>query len=196
VAGAGAGDTGAGVGAGGGGGRRGAMTDGSATGLVDASVVVKEAAEKRKIAQARILQMMDEQSGRGPTTQFRNQATGQMMDADEMRKLQELASKTKERERPVWASGVAQAGGAMEAHAAFREEATNPFARANIDPRAEREQRDAVRFSDPMAGPCSICILNFNPFQLNFKPFVSEFISEPTEVIPLHNSKMLELSST
>jgi len=136
---------------GGGGGGRGAMTDGTATGLVDASVVVKEAAEKRKIAQARILQMTDDQSGRGATTQFRDKATGQVMDADQVAKRQQLASKTKELERPVWATGVAQARGAMEAHAAFREEANNPFARADIDPQAEREQRDAVRFGDPMA---------------------------------------------
>ena len=37
-------------------------------------------------------------------------------------------------------------------------------------------------------------------FQLNFKPFVagchrlSLFVSEPTEVTPLHNSETLELS--
>ena len=79
-------------------------------------------------------------------------APGQIIDAEEHKKRQQLANKTKERERPVWATGVAQARGVMEAHAALREEADNPFARADIDPRAEAAQRDAVRFGDPMAG--------------------------------------------
>ena len=79
-------------------------------------------------------------------------APGQIIDAEEQKKRQQLANKTKERERPVWATGVAQARGLMEAHAAMREEADNPFARADIDPRAEAAQRDAVRFGDPMAG--------------------------------------------
>ena len=128
------------------------MTDGTSTGLVDAATVVREAAEKRAVARARVMAMSEDQSGRGAETQFRDKATGQMIDAAEMRRRQELAAaKPKERERPVWATGVAQARETMEAHAAFREEAENPFARADIDPRAEEAQRSAVRFGDPMA---------------------------------------------
>ena len=41
------------------------MTDGTSTGLVDASEVVREAAEKRRVAAARIAAMTDAQSGRG-----------------------------------------------------------------------------------------------------------------------------------
>jgi hypothetical protein len=73
-------------------------------------------------------------------------AAGQMINAEEQAKRRELATKTKERERPVWATGVAQARVHQEAHAMLREEADNPFARADIDPRAEQEQREAVRF--------------------------------------------------
>ena len=98
------------------------MTDGTSTGLVDASEVVREAAEKRRVAAARIAAMTDAQSGRGAATAVRDKATGRLMDADEVAARRAAAGATREREKPVWASGVAQAREAMASAAALRED--------------------------------------------------------------------------
>ena len=127
------------------------MTDGTSTGLVDASEVVREAAEKRRVAAARIAAMTDAQSGRGAATAVRDKATGRLMDADEVAARRAAAGATREREKPVWASGVAQAREAMDSAAALREEAANPFARSEMDASADAAARDAARFGDPMA---------------------------------------------
>ena len=127
------------------------MTDGTSTGLVDASEVVREAAEKRRVAAARIAAMTDAQSGRGAATAVRDKATGRLMDADEVAARRAAAGATREREKPVWASGVAQAREAMESAAALREEAANPFARSEMDASADAAAREAARFGDPMA---------------------------------------------
>ena len=128
------------------------MTDGTTTGLVDAAVVVQEAAEKRAVARARITAMSDDVSGRGAATQFRDKATGQLIDLEEQKKRMELANaRRKEPERPVWTQGIAQGRAASDAAEALRREADAPFARADIAPEAEDAQRAAVRFGDPMA---------------------------------------------
>ena len=58
--------------------RRGAppMTDGTRTGLVAASEVVREAAERRAAAMRRVAAMSDEASGRGAAARVRDKATG------------------------------------------------------------------------------------------------------------------------
>ena len=127
------------------------MTDGTSTGLVDASEVVREAAEKRRVAAARIAAMTDAQSGRGAATAVRDKATGRLMDADEVAARRAAAGATREREKPVWASGVAQAREAMDSAAALREEAANPFARSEMDASADAAARETARFGDPMA---------------------------------------------
>ena len=129
------------------------MTDGTSTGLVDASEVVREAAEKRRVAAARIAAMTDAQSGRFAATAVRDKATGRLMDADEVAAARAAAGATRFRSWavPVWASGVAQAREAMDSAAALREEAANPFARSEMDASADAAARDAARFGDPMA---------------------------------------------
>ena len=128
------------------------MTDGTVTGLVDAATVVKEANEKRAAAKARIERLGDETSGRNAVTAVRDKATGRILTADEVA-TRELAKNAKpaERERPVWATGVAQAKQIAEGRKMLAEEADNPFARSDIDERADAAMREAERFGDPMA---------------------------------------------
>ena len=129
----------------------GKMTDGTTAGLVDAFTVVEEADAKRELAKRRIANMSDDVSGRHATTQFRDKATGEMIDAEELARRKELASKKPTREKPVWASGVAQSRGELEAMQALAEESSNPFARSEIDKRTDDAMRIASRFGDPMA---------------------------------------------
>ena len=131
--------------------RRGVMTDGTSTGLVDASVVVREADEKREAAKARVAAMSAETSGRDARTLFRDKATGALIDAEELARRRELANARSERARPVWAGGVAQEREARERNEALEEEAKAPFARGDIDVRADAAMRAASRFGDPMA---------------------------------------------
>jgi len=128
------------------------MTDGTVTGLVDAATVVKEANEKRAAAKARIERLGDETSGRNAVTAVRDKATGRILTADEVatRELAKNATPA-ERERPVWATGVAQAKQIAEGRKMLAEEADNPFARSDIDERADAAMREAERFGDPMA---------------------------------------------
>ena len=120
------------------------MTDGTVTGLVDAATVVKEANEKRAAAKARIERLGDETSGRNAVTAVRDKATGRILTADEVA-TRELAKNAKpaERERPVWATGVAQAKQIAEGRKMLAEEADNPFARSDIDERADAAMREA-----------------------------------------------------
>ena len=131
--------------------RRGVMTDGTSAGLVDASVVVREADEKREAAKARVAAMSAETSGRDAQTLFRDKATGVVVDAEELARRRELANARSERARPVWAGGVAQEREARERREALEEEANAPFARSEIDARADAAMRAASRFGDPMA---------------------------------------------
>ena len=131
--------------------RRGVMTDGTSAGLVDASVVVREADEKREAAKARVAAMSAETSGRDARTLFRDKATGALVDAEELARRRELANARPERARPVWAGGVAQEREARERREALEEEANAPFARGEIDARADAAMRAASRFGDPMA---------------------------------------------
>ena len=131
--------------------RRGVMTDGTSAGLVDASVVVREADEKREAAKARVAAMSAETSGRDARTLFRDKATGALIDAEELARRRELANARSERARPVWAGGVAQEREARERREALEEEANAPFARSEIDARADAAMRAASRFGDPMA---------------------------------------------
>jgi pre-mRNA-splicing factor CWC26 len=131
--------------------RRGVMTDGTSAGLVDASVVVREADEKREAAKARVAAMSAETSGRDARTLFRDKATGALIDAEELARRRELANARSERARPVWAGGVAQEREARERNEALEEEAKAPFARGDIDARADAAMRAASRFGDPMA---------------------------------------------
>ena len=128
------------------------MTDGTVTGLVDAATVVKEANEKRAAAKARIERLGDSTSGRNAVTAVRDKATGRILTADEVatRELAKNATPA-ERERPVWATGVAQAKQIAEGRKMLAEEADNPFARSDIDERADAAMREAERFGDPMA---------------------------------------------
>ena len=128
------------------------MTDGTVTGLVDAATVVKEANEKRAAAKARIERLGDETSGRNAVTAVRDKATGRILTAEEVatRELAKNATPA-ERERPVWATGVAQAKQIAEGRKMLAEEADNPFARSDIDERADAAMREAERFGDPMA---------------------------------------------
>lgn len=127
------------------------MTDGTSAGLVDASVVVREADEKREAAKARVAAMSAETSGRDARTLFRDKATGALVDAEELARRRELANARPERARPVWAGGVAQEREARERREALEEEANAPFARGEIDARADAAMRAASRFGDPMA---------------------------------------------
>ena len=130
------------------------MTDGTATGLVDAATVVREAEEKRAAAKARMERLGDDASGRFAATAVRDKATGRILTAEEVaaREAAKAAAKEpKERERPIWATGVAQAKQIAEGRAALAEESTNPFARSDIDARADAAMREAERFGDPMA---------------------------------------------
>ena len=88
------------------------MTDGTATGLVDAATVVREAEEKRAAAKARMERLGDDASGRFAATAVRDKATGRILTAEEVAAREagkDAAEKPKERERPIWATGVAQA---------------------------------------------------------------------------------------
>jgi len=128
------------------------MTDGTVTGLVDAATVVKEANEKRAAAKARIERLGDETSGRNAVTAVRDKATGRILTADEVATRENAKNATPaERERPVWATGVAQAKQIAEGRKMLAEEADNPFARSDIDERADAAMREAERFGDPMA---------------------------------------------
>ena len=130
------------------------MTDGTATGLVDAATVVREAEEKRAAAKARMERLGDDASGRFAATAVRDKATGRILTAEEVAAREaalEAAKAPKERERPIWSTGVAQAKQIAEGRAALAEEATNPFARSDIDARADAAMREAERFGDPMA---------------------------------------------
>lgn len=134
-----------------GGNKRGVMTDGTTAGLVDASVVVREADAKRTLARQRINQMSDDTSGKNAGTLFRDKATGRLIDADELARRKELAAKAPSREKPVWASGVAQAREAADRQMALAEESAAPFARGEIDTKTDDSLRAANRFGDPMA---------------------------------------------
>jgi pre-mRNA-splicing factor CWC26 len=128
------------------------MTDGTVTGLVDAATVVKEANEKRAAAKARIERLGDETSGRNAVTAVRDKATGRILTAEEVATRENAKNATPaERERPVWATGVAQAKQIAEGRKMLAEEADNPFARSDIDERADAAMREAERFGDPMA---------------------------------------------
>ena len=130
------------------------MTDGTATGLVDAATVVREAEEKRAAAKARMERLGDDATGRFAATAVRDKATGRILTAEEVaarEAAKDAAKKPKERERPIWATGVAQAKQIAEGRAALAEESTNPFARSDIDARADAAMREAERFGDPMA---------------------------------------------
>ena len=130
------------------------MTDGTATGLVDAATVVREAEEKRAAAKARMERLGDDASGRFAATAVRDKATGRILTAEEVaarEAAKDAAKKPKERERPIWATGVAQAKQIAEGRAALAEESTNPFARSDFDARADAAMREAERFGDPMA---------------------------------------------
>ena len=129
-------------------------TDGTATGLVDAATVVREAEEKRAAAKARMERLGDDATGRYAATAVRDKATGRILTAEEVaarEAAKDAAKKPKERERPIWATGVAQAKQIAEGRAALAEESTNPFARSDIDARADAAMREAERFGDPMA---------------------------------------------
>ena len=84
------------------------MADGTSTGLVSAAQVIMEAELKRKAEQERMAKMTDEQSGRGAATNYRDKATGKLMDSEERQK-RAADAKPKERERPVWSAGIEQA---------------------------------------------------------------------------------------
>ena len=56
-----------------------------------------------------------------------------------------------ERLKPVWAGGIAQEREARERKEALEEEANAPFARREMDVRADAAMRAALRFGDPMA---------------------------------------------
>lgn len=126
------------------------MTDGTSTGLVSAAQVIMEAELKRKAERERLAKMTDEQSGRGATTNYRDKATGMLIDGDELKRRTE-AAKPKERERPVWASGVEQARQAKQLAVELEKAKDAPFAHADIDADFENKQREAMRFGDPMA---------------------------------------------
>jgi pre-mRNA-splicing factor CWC26 len=126
------------------------MTDGTSTGLVSAAQVIMEAELKRKAEQARVAKMTDEQSGRGAATNYRDKATGKLMDSEEMKRRSENV-KPKERERPVWATGVEQARQAKQYEVDLVKAKDTPFAHADIDADYEDKQRSAMRFGDPMA---------------------------------------------
>ena len=130
------------------------MTDGTVTGLVDAATVVKEANEKRAAAKARIERLGDETSGRNAVTAVRDKATGRILTAEEVatRELAKNATPA-ERERPVWATGVAQAKQIAEGRKMLAEEADNPFARSDIDERADAAMREAETVRGPDGVP-------------------------------------------
>jgi len=137
--------------------RRGAptMTDGTRTGLVAASEVVREAAERREAAMRRVAAMSDEASGRGAATRVRDKATGAALSDTEARRRRDALEREKDggptREKPAWSRGIAQARSEMERVAELREEADAPFARAEVDARTDAAMRAATRFGDPMA---------------------------------------------
>ena len=131
--------------------RRGVMTDGTTAGLVDAATVVREADEKREATKTRVAAMSAETSGRDKETIFRDKATGALVDAEELARRRELAGARPERARPVWGGGIAQEREARERREALEEEANQPFARGEMDARADAAARAAPRFGDPMA---------------------------------------------
>ena len=131
--------------------RRGLMTDGTTAGLVAATDVVREADEKREAAKKRVDAMSAETSGRDAQTVFRDKATGALVDAEELARRRELASKRPERLKPVWAGGIAQERAYRERAEALEEEANAPFARREMDDKTDASLRAAVRFGDPMA---------------------------------------------
>lgn len=126
------------------------MTDGTSTGLVSAAQVIMEAELKRKAEQARLAKLSDEQSGRGAATNYRDKATGKLMDSEELKQRAEN-TKPKERERPIWSAGVEQARMAKQYQADLEKAKDAPFAHADIDADFEDKQREAMRFGDPMA---------------------------------------------
>ena len=126
------------------------MTDGTSTGLVSAAQVIMEAEMKRKAEQERLAKLSDEQSGRGATTNYRDKATGKLIDDDEIKRRAEVA-KPKERERPMWSAGIEQAKQAQQFAKDLEKAKDTPFAHADIDAEFEDKQRDAMRFGDPMA---------------------------------------------
>lgn len=126
------------------------MTDGTSTGLVSAAQVIMEAEMKRKAEQERLAKLSDEQSGRGATTNYRDKATGKLIDEDEIKRRAEVA-KPKERERPMWSAGIEQAKQAQQFAKDLEKAKDTPFAHADIDAEFEDKQRDAMRFGDPMA---------------------------------------------
>jgi pre-mRNA-splicing factor CWC26 len=72
------------------------------------------------------------------------------MDSEEIKRRSEKV-KQKERERPVWASGVEQARQAKQYEADLLKAKDTPFAHADVDSEYEEKQREAMRFGDPMA---------------------------------------------
>ena len=137
--------------------RRGAptMTDGTRTGLVAASDVVREAAERREAAMRRVAAMSDEASGRGAATRVRDKATGAALSDAEARRRRDALEREKDggptREKPAWSRGIAQARSEMQSAADLREEADAPFARAEVDAKTDAAMKAATRFGDPMA---------------------------------------------
>jgi pre-mRNA-splicing factor CWC26 len=73
------------------------------------------------------------------------------VDAEELARRRELASKRPERLKPVWAGGIAQERAYRERAEALEEEANAPFARSELDDKTDASLRAAVRFGDPMA---------------------------------------------
>jgi len=126
------------------------MTDGGSTGLVSAAQVIMEAEIKRKAEQQRLANMSAEQSGRGAATNYRDKSTGKLIDDEEIKRRAQMA-KPKERERPVWTSGVEQARQALQYARDLEKAKDTPFAHADIDADFEGKQREAMRFGDPMA---------------------------------------------
>ena len=126
------------------------MADGTSTGLVSAAQVIMEAELKRKAEQERMAKMTDEQSGRGAATNYRDKATGKLMDSEERQK-RAADAKPKERERPMWSAGIEQARQAKQHSEDLIKAKDAPFAHQDIDAEYEDKQREAMRFGDPMA---------------------------------------------
>ena len=131
------------------------MTDGTRTGLVAASDVVREAAERREAAMRRVAAMSDEASGRGAATRVRDKATGAALSDAEARRRRDALEREKDggptREKPAWSRGIAQARSEMQSAADLREEADAPFARVEVDAQTDAAMKAATRFGDPMA---------------------------------------------
>ena len=129
------------------------MTDGTRTGLVAASEVVREAAERREAAMRRVAAMSDEASGRGAATRVRDKATGAALSDAEARRRRDALEREKDggptREKPAWSRGIAQARSEMQSAADLREEGGRAM-RARRGGRQDGrgdESRDALRRS-------------------------------------------------